>query len=80
MFEEIYKLKDGRSISFSDIGKKDGVALFQFQGSPGSRITGLNEEEVAKSGFRIVAPDRPGYGHSTLNPQSSFERWVNDIQ
>ncbi len=82
MFGETHKLKDGRTISFSDFGKKDGVALFQFHGTPGSRITGLSEEEVAdvaKSGFRIVSPDRPGYGYSTFYPQSSFESWANDI-
>ncbi|TAJ79361.1 MAG: alpha/beta hydrolase [Gallionellaceae bacterium] len=83
MFEETHKLTDGRIISFSDFGKKDGVALFQFHGTPGARITGLSEEEVSKvttSGFRIVSPDRPGYGHSTLYPQSSFESWADDIR
>lgn len=82
MFEEIHTLKDGRIISFSDFGKKGGVAVFQFHGTPGSRITGLSEDdvsEVAESGFRIVSPDRPGYGRSTLNPQASFESWANDI-
>jgi len=80
MFGEIHKLKDGRAISFCDFGKKDGFVLFQFHGTPGSRITGLSEEMVAESGFRIVLPDRPGYGHSTAYLQSSFESWADDIQ
>lgn len=80
---ETYKLTDGRIISFSDFGKKNGAVLFQFHGTPGARITGLNEDELseaAESGFRIVSPDRPGYGYSTRYPQASFESWANDIQ
>lgn len=83
MSGKTHKLKDGRTISFSDFGKNDGVALFQFHGTPGSRVTGLNEEELseaAESGFRIVSPDRPGYGHSTRATQSSFENWAGDVQ
>lgn len=79
MFGETFKLKEGRSISFCDFGKKNSVATFQFHGTPGSRVTGLTEEMVAESGFRIVLPDRPGYGHSTSCRLSSFESWAHDI-
>jgi pimeloyl-ACP methyl ester carboxylesterase len=80
MFGAIFKLKDDRAISYCDFGKKDGVVLFQFHGTPGSRVAGLSEEMVAESGSRVVMPDRPGYGYSTAHTQSSFESWADDIQ
>jgi pimeloyl-ACP methyl ester carboxylesterase len=80
MLGRTHILKGGRAISFCDFGKDGGFALFQFHGTPGSRITGLSEEMLAESGFRIVLPDRPGYGDSSSNIHSSFESWANDVQ
>jgi pimeloyl-ACP methyl ester carboxylesterase len=78
--EGIHKLKDGRIISFCDYGKKDSVVLFQFHGTPGARIIGLDQNEVAEAEFRILTPERPGYGYSTPHPGATFENWASDIQ
>ncbi|MHB1669958.1 alpha/beta fold hydrolase [Thiomonas sp.] len=78
--EGIHKLKDGRIISFGDYGKKDSVTLFQFHGTPGARIAGLNQNEVEESKFRVLTPERPGYGYSTPHPGATFENWAADIQ
>jgi pimeloyl-ACP methyl ester carboxylesterase len=47
-----------------------GNALNQFAG-----LTDV----AARQGTRLIAPDRPGYGHSTYDPARSFESWARDV-
>lgn len=75
------KLPDGRYISFCDYGHPAGIPIFQFHGTLGSRICGLDNEEVASAGLRILTPERPGYGRTTPNPNAAaVADWVCDIQ
>ena len=47
---------------------------------PGSRMDALELEEAASMlGIRIIAPDRPGYAHSTAVRQRKLSTWVEDI-
>ena len=74
-------LPDGRCISYCDYGLPDGIPIFQFHGTPGSRIFGLDSEEVSAAGLRILTPERPGYGKSSPNPDAvAVADWVRDIQ
>ncbi len=38
MQDNILKLHDGRKLGFSEYGKLDGIPLFLFHGTPGSRV------------------------------------------
>lgn len=79
--EAIEKLPDGRCISYCDYGHPDGIPIFQFHGTPGSRIFGLDSEEVSAAGLRILTPERPGYGKSSPNPDAvAVADWAQDIQ
>lgn len=73
-------LSDGRIISFCDYGKHDGIPIFMFHGTPGSRLLGIDDKEVSDAGLRIITPERPGYGLSTTNPNASMVGWASDIQ
>lgn len=79
--EAIEILPDGRCISYCDYGHPNGIPIFQFHGTPGSRIFGLDNEEVSAAGLRILTPERPGYGKSSPNPDAeAVADWVDDIQ
>src|SRR5438309_1703719 len=51
------------------------------------RCTGLRglatfapqSETAARHGVRLIAPDRPGYGHSTYHPGRTYETWARDV-
>ncbi len=79
--EAIEKLPDGRCMSYCDDGHPDGIPIFQFHGTPGSRILGLDSEELSAAGLRILSPERPGYGKSSPNPEAvAVADWAQDIQ
>lgn len=80
------RLTDGRKLCYTLYGhpfnspeppKK--VALY-FHGWPTSRIEpALLHEAAVKQDIRIVAIDRPGYGHSTFNPRGHFHTIAADV-
>nr|WP_315463874.1 alpha/beta hydrolase [uncultured Rhodoferax sp.] len=79
--EGIEALPDGRSLSYCHYGHPEGVPIFQFHGTPGSRIFGLDSEQISDAGLRVVTPERPGYGRSSPNPNALVVAdWVRDIQ
>lgn len=59
----------GRTLAFDEYGDPTGEPLVLLHGTPGSRLLGRLLEDVAcRGGWRILAPDRPGYGASTSWP------------
>lgn len=80
MQDNTMKLSDGRTLGFSDYGKLNGIPIFLFHGTPGSRIMGLeNELLIDKFGIRVIAPERPGYGLSDPKPERTIEDWATDM-
>ncbi len=73
-------LSDGRKFSYSDYGKASGVPIFQFHGTPGSRIFGLNNDEIVRAGLRIICPERPGYGQTSSCVNYNFFDWSQDVK
>ncbi|MBA9088551.1 pimeloyl-ACP methyl ester carboxylesterase [Fontibacillus solani] len=58
-------LKDKRHLSYAEYGASDGLPLFVFHGSPGSRLLFEIEDDVAIDlNLRMISVDRPGYGLS----------------
>lgn len=78
--EQIVQLPDGRNLSYSEYGSPSGIPIFQFHGTPGSRIFGLDGNEVTRAGLRIICPERPGYGKSSPHANYCFFDWVNDVK
>lgn len=84
LFESIYSpsrhdqtapLSASRRIGFAEYGSLSGPALFLCHGEPGSRYDGARLHALgAKYGFRVVCPDRPGIGLSTLQDDHGLQQ------
>lgn len=73
-------LRDGRRLEFDQIGDPDGFPIVYLHGGNGSRIEARwFEADAARAGFRVVAPDRPGFGMSDPDPKRSLKDWASDI-
>ncbi|MGH9299558.1 MAG: alpha/beta fold hydrolase, partial [Acidimicrobiales bacterium] len=78
----IFELPDGRELAFSEAGAADGTPVLAFHGTPGSRrqvLLPLADEAARKAGVRLIAPDRPGYGHSTFQRGRRLVDWAADV-
>ncbi len=76
----LYELADGRELAWAEYGARDGAPVFAFHGSTGSRhhFACLSDVAASKDAW-LIAPDRPGYGHSTFDPARSYESWARDV-
>jgi pimeloyl-ACP methyl ester carboxylesterase len=73
-------LRDGRELGWLETGKARGTPVFMFHGTPGSRLqVSFDEKAIAASGVRLVAPDRPGYGHSSFHQGRTLTDWASDV-
>lgn len=73
------RLDDGRRLAYREIGDPTGVPVLHFHGAPSCRNSlDYLEEEFADRGFRVVTPDRPGYGNSSPHPGRSLDAWPDD--
>ncbi|WP_254839212.1 alpha/beta fold hydrolase [Natronomonas marina] len=74
-------VRDGREIGYADVGDPDGTPLVVFHGFPNSRVFGAMFDEVGREyGVRIVAPERPGMGVSTPDPDRELTDWPDDVR
>ena len=73
-------LSDKRRLAYAEYGDPEGAPMFLFHGLPGSRLSwGLLPDDPFPLGWRIVAPDRPGYGRSDPKPGRTLLDWANDV-
>ena len=76
----ITRLADGRDLAWIEIGDPSGTPVFGFHGTPGSRLQiAADEASVTEAGVRLIAPDRPGYGHSTFSKHRLLVDWADDV-
>lgn len=74
------RLADGRDLAFTEWGDSAGFPAFYFHGTPSSRLEGAFADAAAKAqGVRLIAVDRPGFGHSTFQPKRKFRNWPGDV-
>jgi pimeloyl-ACP methyl ester carboxylesterase len=73
------KLSDGRVIAFNEYGLKNGIPVFFFHGTPGSRYFPPPEQVMKKLGVRLITVDRPGYGWSDNQPHRKIIDFPEDI-
>lgn len=77
---QLYRLPDGRNLAASEFGAADGMAVFYQHGFPGCRLeAALVDRAAADLGLRLIALDRPGYGHSDFQPGRSLADWPIDL-
>lgn len=74
-------LPDGRTLSGALYGPADGAPLFYFHGLPGCRREPayFAAPFVDELRVRVVALERPGYGHSDPQPGRTLLDWPKDV-
>jgi pimeloyl-ACP methyl ester carboxylesterase len=78
--DRILQLRDGRELSYAEYGASAGTPVLYFHGLPGSRLDPeLFAEQYLADGIRVVAPDRPGYGHTSPRRRWGLLDWVGDV-
>ncbi|KAI0377605.1 alpha/beta-hydrolase [Hypomontagnella monticulosa] len=78
---EIFKLPDGRNISYAYYGDVDSSkTIFYHHGFPSSHDEALVCDDVAKQhGLRVISVDRPGMASSTYQPNRRLVDWPADL-
>ncbi|HXC57439.1 MAG TPA: alpha/beta hydrolase [Rhizomicrobium sp.] len=73
-------LKDGRKLSYLEVGPPSGAAVFHFHGHGSSRLEALMLEDAANTlGLRVLAFDRPGIGFSDPKDGDRLLGWPDDM-
>ena len=79
-YDERIELGDGRRLWYLDEGESHAVPVVFCHGSPSSRLSAVDHvHRVVDRGGRIIAPDRPGLGHSDPEPGRSLASWAGDV-
>jgi pimeloyl-ACP methyl ester carboxylesterase len=75
----VVNLRDGRALAYTESGDLQGPPVFFFHGTPHSRLWCPDEEATRKAGVHLVAPDRPGFGRSEVQPGRRLTDWPADV-
>ena len=76
------KLRDGRTLAFAEYGSASGKPIIYCHGAPSSRVEGdliVNDAVASALGLRVIVPDRPGMGHSDVQPGRRIVDWPSDV-
>ena len=77
---QILELKDGRKLGFAEYGDQDGIPVFHFNGSGGSRLEHPADPNILIDlGIRYISTDRPGHGNSSPKQDRKLLDWPADI-
>jgi alpha-beta hydrolase superfamily lysophospholipase len=78
--EATIQLRDGRKLSYLEVGPADGTPLIHCHGDPSSRLEVLFlAEEAIVQGVRVIGFDRPGLGRSDPKPGFGLLDWPDDV-
>lgn len=73
------RLPDGRALGYAEYGDPQGKAVMSFHGGLSSRLDAAPMDRPCRSlGVRLIAPDRPGMGHSDFQPRRTLLDWPAD--
>ncbi len=77
--EDRLELRSGRTLGYGLYGARHGRPVFVLDG-PGSRgLARAAAMTAGELGLRLIAPDRPGFGASTPEPDRSILSWSSDL-
>jgi pimeloyl-ACP methyl ester carboxylesterase len=68
----------GRSIAYSDNGPRDGIPVLLCHGLPGAHVQVPDVAPLMQHHVRMIIIDRPGFGHSTPQPDRTIDSWRHD--
>ncbi len=69
----------GRTLGWCAYGASDGRPVLAFHGAPACRLLFQSAAGAAsRLGLRLIAPDRPGYGHSDPQSGRTLADWSAD--
>jgi len=75
--QDFVQLPEGGVIAFEQYGDPGGVPVIFCHGWPSSRTMARLTDDAARDlGIRIVSPDRPGIGGSSLQPNRQLSHWL----
>jgi pimeloyl-ACP methyl ester carboxylesterase len=79
---ESFTLADGRTLGFHLYGDPCGIPVFYIHGvvDTGVTLEGKEDQMAKEMGIRWIAPDRPGVGKSTFQPERSILGYTDDIR
>lgn len=70
----------GRRLAYTEYGEPGGRPLLYCHGMPGSRYElAWGAHVAANRGWRLIVPERPGYGGSERSDGYGFAGWVDDV-
>jgi len=73
-------LRDDRTLAYAEYGDPQGTPVIVFHGTPGSRLDRHPDSTILTDlGVRLIAPDRPGYGHSSFQRNRRLLDWPADV-
>jgi pimeloyl-ACP methyl ester carboxylesterase len=73
------RLPDGRRMAYADYGDPAGPVVLECVGTPQSRLPFAQQVSLAEElGYRMLMPDRPGFGRSDPQPGRTLEDWPAD--
>lgn len=76
----LLRLPDGRTLAYDDVGDPEGVPVVYLHGTPDSRLARHPDDAVAEgAGVRLISVDRPGAGHSDLDPAGTLTSLGGDL-
>ena len=74
------KTRDGRELTYLEVGEPNGPLVIHNHGGPSSRLEAhLLAQSAAKNRLRLVCVDRPGMGRSSPQTGRSYAGWAEDM-
>ncbi|KAJ5827016.1 hypothetical protein N7447_003779 [Penicillium robsamsonii] len=75
------RLPDGRTLGYAKYGRETGYPLMFIHGYPQCRFEASALDHIFRQrGIRVIAPERPGFGLSTVQPNRRIMDWPADVQ
>jgi pimeloyl-ACP methyl ester carboxylesterase len=72
--------RDGRKLSYLEVGDPQGPLVIHNHGGPSSRLEArLFADSASKNRLRLICVDRPGIGRSSRQNARSYSGWADDL-
>jgi len=77
----LLRLADGRHLSYAEYGAPNGRPVLYFHALNGSRLELLmHADRLRELGVRLIAMDRPGFGHSSFAERRNYRDFTGDVR
>ena len=75
------RLPDQRHLAYRELGNPKGTPILFFHGFPGSSLqAAVVPIRASDDEFRVIAVDRPGFGHSEHDPHRTHLSFAQDVK